>query len=163
MRRIYLYLIPCLFLTINAAAAPLGLSGLSVSIGGGGLTDGYLAGEYDFEISKYVCVGPEFGLGFGDGMAVYAGGAGRLYIIPDEHDVFQPQITFGAGLGHRFDDDETLPDEELTGAYIVAAPGCDFDIPKSPVSPYLGLGGFFFFGDESDAAFIAEIGVRIDL
>jgi hypothetical protein len=134
-----------------------------VGIGPGGLTEGYLAAEYDFEISKYVCVGPKFGLGFGDGMAIYAGGAGRLYIIPDEHKVFQPQVSFGAGFGFRFDDGDTLRDEGLTAGYIVVAPGCDFDIPGSPVSPYVDVGGFFFFGEDSGAEFIAEFGIRIDL
>ncbi len=163
MSKLNILLLTILITAVSASAIPLGINGLTVGVGLGGLTDGYLAAEYDFEISKYVCIGPKFSLGFGDGMAIYAGGAGRLYIIPDDHKVFQPQLSFGAGFGHRFDDDDTFADEALTGVYFVAAPGCDFDIPGSPISPYIDVGGLFFFGEESDAAFIAEFGIRIDL
>lgn len=164
MRRYLVISIILAGLTVTASAIPLGLSGLSVGIAAGGLTSGYLTAEYSFEISRYVCVGPELGLGFGKSIAIYAGGAGRLYVIPDKHEVFQPHLAFGVGFGHRFEDeDNTRERPAMTGAYITAGPGCDFDIPGSPVSPYLDLGGFFFFGDESDADFKAEIGVRIDL
>ena len=164
MRRYIVSLIIIAGLTTVAYAIPLGISGLSVGIAAGGLTSGYLTAEYNFEISKYVCVGPELGLGFGKSIAIYAGGAGRLYVIPDTHEIFQPHLAFGVGFGHRFEDeDERTIRPAMTGAYITAGPGCDFDIPNSPVSPYIDLGGFFFFGDESDSDFKAEIGIRVDL
>ncbi|HUV87995.1 MAG TPA: hypothetical protein VMX79_12900, partial [bacterium] len=59
-----------------AIALPSGLSGLSVGIGAGGLTEGYVQGEYDFMLSQYVCLGPELMLGFGGGGAIYGGAAG---------------------------------------------------------------------------------------
>jgi hypothetical protein len=146
-----------------ALAAPHGLSGLSVGIGAGGLTDGFIQAEYDFILSRYVCLGPELMLGFGGGGAIYGGAAGRYYVIPDTHPIFQPHLVFGAGLAHRFDNEDSQGDQSTTGAYIDLAFGCDFDIPKSPVSPYLDLGGLFFVGDDSDADFKVEVGVRFAL
>ncbi len=150
-----------------AVAAPAGLSGLSVGIGAGGLTEGFIQGEYDFTQSQYVCLGPEVMLGFGGPGAIYGGAAGRFYVIPDEHPIFQPHLAFGLGLAHRFDkdEDERRPEEakgdtSATGAYINFAFGCDFDIPRSPVSPYLDLGGLFFVGSDSDADLKVEVGVR---
>jgi len=144
----------------SALAAPHGLSGLSVGIGAGGITDGFVQGEYDFILSPYVCLGPELALGFGGGGAIYAGAAGRFYVIPDVHPIFQPHLAFGLGLAHGFDNKDTKGDEGKTGAYVNFAFGCDFDIPQSPVSPYLDLGGLFFAGEDSDATFKVEIGVR---
>ena len=143
-----------------AAAAPAGLSGLSVGIGAGGLTDGFIQAEYDFILSRYVCLGPELILGFGGPGAIYGGAAGRFYVIPDEHPVLQPHLAFGAGLAHRFDNEDSRGDQSTTGAYINLTFGCDFDIPRSPVSPYGDLGGLFFAGDDSDADFKVEIGAR---
>jgi len=143
-----------------AIALPSGLSGLSVGIGAGGLTEGYVQGEYDFMLSQYVCLGPELMLGFGGGGAIYGGAAGRFYVIPDLHPIFQPHLAFGLGLAHGFDNEDTRGDEGKTGAYINFAFGCDFDIPRSPVSPYLDLGGLFFAGSDSDADFKVEVGVR---
>ncbi|MEE8638847.1 MAG: hypothetical protein V3T41_00395, partial [bacterium] len=91
---------------------------------------------------------------------------GRFYVIPDEHPIFQPHLAFGLGLAHRFDKDEEQEegrgerDTSATGAYINFAFGCDFDIPRSPVSPYLDLGGLFFVGSDSDADLKVEVGVR---
>jgi hypothetical protein len=146
-----------------ALAAPHGLSGLSVGIGAGGLTDGFIQAEYDFILSRYVCLGPELMLGFGGGGAIYGGAAGRYYVIPDTHPIFQPHLVFGAGLAHRFDNEDSRGDQSTTGAYINLAFGCDFDIPKSPVSPYLDMGGLFFVGDDSDAYFKVEVGARFAL
>jgi hypothetical protein len=143
-----------------AMAAPSGLSGFSVGIGAGGLTDGFIQGEYDYTLSQYVCLGPEVMLGFGGGGAIYGGAAGRFYVIPDEHPIFQPHLAFGLGLAHGFNKKDTKRDEGKTGAYINFAFGCDFDIPQSPVSPYLDLGGLFFAGTDSDASFKVEVGVR---
>jgi len=143
-----------------AIALPSGLSGLSVGIGAGGLTEGYVQGEYDFMLSQYVCLGPELMLGFGGGGAIYGGAAGRFYVIPDLHPIFQPHLAFGLGLAHGFDNEDTRGDEGKTGAYINFAFGCDFDIPRSPVSPYLDLGGLFFAGSDSDADFKVEVGIR---
>ena len=146
----------------SALAAPLGLSGLSVGMGAGGLenTDGYVQGEYDFILSRYVCLGPELALGFGGGGSIQGGVAGRYYVIPDLHPIFQPHLVFGGGLAHHFDDEGH---GSATAAYINLAFGCDFDIPRSPVSPYLHMGGLFYIGSESDADFNAEIGVRFAL
>ncbi len=149
----------------SAGAAPLGLSGLSVGIGAGGLTEGFIQGEYDFTLSQYVCLGPELMLGFGGPGAIYGGAAGRFYVVPDLHPIFQPHLAFGLGLAHRFEEEievreETKVKKGATGAYINFAFGCDFDIPRSPVSPYLDLGGLFFVGDDSDADFKVEVGAR---
>ena len=51
----------------TATALPAGLSGLSFGVGAGALTDGYIQAEFDFMLSQYVCLGPELGMGFGDG------------------------------------------------------------------------------------------------
>ncbi|NIT35041.1 MAG: hypothetical protein GTN49_00845 [candidate division Zixibacteria bacterium] len=146
----------------SAGARPLGLSGLSVGIGAGGLTEGFIQGEYDFMLSQYVCLGPELMVGFGGGGAIYGGAAGRFYVIPDLHPIFQPHIAFGLGLAHRFEKEGDRGEgvESATGAYIDFAFGCDFDIPRSPVSPYLDLGGLFFVGSDSDASFKIEVGIR---
>ncbi len=154
-----------------AVAAPAGLSGLSVGIGAGGLTDGYIQGDYDYTLSQYVCLGPELMLGFGGGGAIYGGAAGRFYVIPDEHPIFQPHLAFGLGLAHSFDKDGDEGqgegrgdhDTSATGAYFNFAFGCDFDIPRSPVSPYLDLGGLFFAGTDTDADFKVEVGIRFAL
>jgi|GEM_PF-2471192 hypothetical protein len=149
----------------SAGALPSGLSGLSVGIGAGGLTDGFIQGEYDFPVSRYVCLGPELMFGFGGPGALYGGAAGRFYVIPDLHPIFQPHLAFGLGVAHRFEEEievreETKVKKSATGAYINFAFGCDFDVPRSPVSPYLDLGGLFFAGTESDADFKVEVGVR---
>lgn len=146
-----------------ATASPLGLSGFSAGIGAGGLTDGYIQGEYDFTLSQYICLGPEFILGFGGGGALYAGCAGRFYVIPDFHEIFQPHLAFGVGVAHGFDKEDTNPDEGKTGVYINFAPGCDFDIPKAPISPYVDLGGLFFAGDDTEADFKVEVGARFNI
>lgn len=143
-----------------ATAAPRGLSGFSVGIGAGGLTTGYIQGEYDFTLSPYVCLGPEAAVGFGDAGALYAGCAGRYYLIPDLHPIFQLHLPFGAGAAIGFDKDETRGDEGGAGIYLHFGFGCDFDIPQAPISPYLDFGGFFVAGDASDADFKVEIGVR---
>jgi hypothetical protein len=163
MRKCVIVLSVIMAAAASALAAPSGLSGLSVGIGAGGLTDGFVQAEYDFLLSRYVCLGPEFMLGFGGGGAIYGGAAGRFYVIPDTHPIFQPHLVFGAGLAHGFDNEDTRGDEGKTGLYIDLAFGCDFDIPKSPVSPYLDLGGLFFAGDDSEASFKVEIGARFAL
>jgi tetratricopeptide (TPR) repeat protein len=150
--------------TSAAIALPQGLSGLTIGVGAGGLADGYVRGELDFMLSRYVCVGPELGLGFGDGRAFYGGGAARVYLIPGLHDVFQPHLAFGLGAAHAFDEDETPKvNEAKTGAYVNVAAGCDFDIPRVPVSSYVDAGGLFFPGDEANNDFKIEVGVRFSM
>lgn len=147
-----------------AFALPYGLSGLTFAVGAGGLAGGYVGGEVDFMLSRYVCLGPELAVGFGGGRAVYGGAAGRFYIVPDLHDVFQPHLAFGLGAARAFDDEDTKKvDEGETGAYIDLGCGCDFDVPWSPASTYLGAGAAFFAGDETETDFKAEVGVRIGL
>ena len=148
---------------VTAAALPTGLSGLSFGVGAGGMTDGYIQAEFDFMLSQYICLGPELGMGFGDGGAIFAGGAGRLYVIPTYDYVAQPHMTFGGGVAHQFEDEDSSREEERTGGYITFGAGCDFDIPQSPVTPYLDLGGFFFAGSDSEADFKIEIGVRFNI
>ena len=143
-----------------AIAAPRGLSGLSVGIGAGGLTTGYIQGEYDFTLSQYVCLGPEVAIGFGGPGALYGGCAGRYYVIPDLHPIFQPHLAFGAGAAIGFDDDKNRGDDGGGGIYLHFAFGCDFDIPRAPISPYLDFGGFFVAGSASAATFKVEIGAR---
>jgi hypothetical protein len=147
----------------TGVALPAGLSGLSFGVGAGGMTDGYIQAEFDFMVSQYVCLGPELGMGFGDGGAIFAGAAGRFYVIPDYNYVAQPHMTFGAGIAHQFENEDSAREEERTGGYIAFGAGCDFDIPQSPVTPYLDLGGFFFAGKDSDADFKIEIGVRFNI
>lgn len=146
--------------TSAAIALPQGLSGLTIGVGAGGLADGYVGGERNFMLSRYVCIGPEFALGFGGGRAFYGGGAARLYLIPGLHDVFQPHLALGLGAAHAFDKDDTKVNEAKTGAYVNFAVGCDFDIPQVPVSSYVDAGGLFFGGDEADRGFKVEVGVR---
>ncbi len=137
---------------------------MTFGVGAGGLAGGYVGGELDFMLSRYVCVGPELALGFGDGRAFYGGGAARVYLIPDLHDVFQPHLAFGLGAAHAFDEDDTPNvDEAKTGAYVNVAVGCDFDIPRVPVSSYVDVGGLFFAGDEANTDFKVEVGVRFSM
>lgn len=163
MRKGTIALILFLAAAATATALPTGLSGLSFGVGAGGLTDGYIQGEFDFMLSPYICLGPELGMGFGDGGAIFAGAAGRFYVIPTYNYVAQPHMTFGAGIAHQFEDEDSVREEERTGGYITFGAGCDFDIPQSPVTPYLDLGGFFFAGEDSEAAFKIEIGVRFNI
>jgi hypothetical protein len=148
----------------GAFALPHGLSGLTFAVGAGGLAEGYVGGEVDFMLSRYVCLGPELALGFGGGRAVYGGAAGRFYVVPDLHDIFQPHLAFGLGAARAFDDEDTKKvDEGETGAYIDFGFGCDVDVPWSPASTYLGAGAAFFAGDETETDFKVEVGVRIGL
>ncbi len=150
--------------TSAAIALPHGLSGVTFGVGAGGLVDGYVGGELDSMLSRYVCVGPEFALGFGGGRAVYGGGAGRLYLIPGLHDVFQPHLAFGLGAAHAFDEKDTRKvDEAKTRAYANVAVGCDFDIPGVPISSYVDAGGLFFSGGEAKNDFKVEVGVRFSV
>ncbi len=149
--------------TSAAIALPQGLSGVTIGVGAGGLADGYFGGELDSMLSRYVCIGPEFALGFGDGRAFYGGGAARVYLIPDLHDVFQPHLAFGLGAAHAFDEEDTKVDEGKTGAYVNVAVGCDFDIPRVPVSSYVDAGGLFFAGGEANSDFKIEVGVRFSM
>lgn len=150
--------------TSAAIALPHGLSGLTFGLGAGGLADGYAGGELDFMLSPYVCVGPEFALAFGDGSAVYGGAAGRVYIIPGHHNIFQPHVAFGLGVAHAFDKDITPKvDEARTGAYVNVAGGCDFDVPRVPISSYVDAGGLFFLGAEAEKGFKVEVGVRLSV
>ncbi len=146
--------------TSAAIALPHGLSGLTFGVGAGGLADGYVGGERDFMLSRYVCVGPEFALGFGGGRAFYGGAAARFYAIPGLHDVFQPHLAFGLGAAHAFDEADTKINEAKTGAYVNFAAGCDFDIPRVSLSPYVDAGVLFFVGEEADTGFKIEVGVR---
>lgn len=150
--------------TSAAIALPHGLSGLTFGVGAGGLADGYVGGERDFMLSRYVCVGPEFALGFGGGRAFYGGAAARFYVIPGLHDVFQPHLAFGLGAAHAFDEDDTPKvNEAKTGAYVNFGVGCDFDIPRVPVSSYVDAGGLFVGGDEANNDFKIEVGVRFSM
>jgi hypothetical protein len=154
-------------LVLGAAAAalavPHGLSGVSFGVGAPGLADVYMVGEIDLRLSDFVCLGWELGMGFGHGGVAFAGAAGRFYVIPHYDYVTQPYMSFGGGIARRFDDKDSAEDEESTGGYITFGAGTDFDIPDSPVSPYLDLGGHFFAGDESEAAFKIEIGARFNV
>ena len=146
--------------TSAAIALPHGLSSLTFGVGAGGLADGYIGGERNFMLSPYVCIGPEFALGFGGGRAFYGGAAARFYVIPSLHDVFQPHLAFGLGAAHALDEDDTKINEAKTGAYVNFAAGCDFDIPRVSVSPYVDAGVLFFVGEEADTGFKVEVGVR---
>ena len=165
MKKLSCCFVMVLVLAAGALAAPRGLSGLCLGIGAGGIGDGYVQGEFDFPVSHSVCLGPELALGFGGWMSGYLGGAGRWYFIPDNA-IFQPGLAFSAGLAHAFDnnsDNHPFGDNSgWTGAYFRAAVGCDFDIPNSPVSPYVDLGGMFLAGDGSDSDLNAELGIRIE-
>ncbi len=147
-----------------AFALPHGLSGLTFGVGAGGVAGGYVGGEFDFMLSRYGCLGPEFAFGFGEGRAIYGGAAARFYVIPDLHDIFQPHLALGLGAAHAFDDEDTpKTDEAETGPYVNVAVGCDADIPRTPISSFLDAGAAFFAGGETKTDFKVEVGVRISM
>jgi hypothetical protein len=127
----------------------------------GGFEDGYFQGEFDFRLSPYVCLGPEIGYGFGGPGVFFAGAAGRLYFIPQMDTVPQPHLAFGGGIAQYFSDpDREWHKEDEAGVYFTFAPGCDFEIPQTPIAPYADMGGVFYLGDHSDASFRLEFGIR---
>ncbi len=135
---------------------------MTFGFGSGGLANGYVGGELDYMLSRYFCVGPEFAVGFGDDSAVYGGAAGRFYVIPRLHDIFQPHAALAVGVAHGFDRNDTLKvDEARTGLYVNVAGGCDFDIPRVPISSYVDAGSLIFIGTEVEKGFKVEVGVRI--
>jgi len=144
---------------VAASAAPTGLSGVTLGPGIGGFEDGYIQAEFDFRLSPYVCLGPEIGYGFGGPGVFFAGAAGRLYFIPQMNVIPQPHLAFAGGIAHFFEEEHFERSDE-TGVYFTFAPGCDFEIPGSPVAPYADIGGMFFIGDHSDADFRLEVGIR---
>lgn len=161
MKKWFVVAAAILVMVAAAGALPSGLSGITLGPGIGGFVDGYIQGEFDFALSPYVCLGPEIGYGFGGAGTFFLGGAGRLYFIPQVNSIAQPHLAFGAGMAHYFDDSEhEWNNENDTGMYFTFAPGCDFEIPHSPVTPYADIGGLFYIGDDSDADFRLEVGIR---
>jgi hypothetical protein len=144
-----------------AAALPTGLSGLGV--GGGGLfgdgSAGFVQAEFDFAIPPYASLGPEVGGLFGGRTtALFLGGEGRVYFIPNYNIIIQPHAVFGGGVAIDFEGDTDV------AGYIQFGGGMDFDVPAAPMAPYFDMGALIGFGGGgSDAAFKLEGGVRFNL
>lgn len=163
-----------LALTMAASAAwavPHGIAGPSVGFGGLLGDMGFIGGELNFASPPYISWGPEAMLAFGGGVAVFGGVEGRVYIIPNYNYLAQPYFAFGGGFGAKFDDDggdqnqpEPADDNDThIGGYIHFGVGNDFDIPNTPIVPFIDLGGFVFISDKTDALFKIEIGVRFGM
>jgi hypothetical protein len=161
-------------LVTTAAAAwgiPHGIAGPAVGFGGLLGDMGFIGGELNFARPPYISWGPEAMLAFGGGVAVFGGAEGRVYIIPNYNYLAQPYFAFGGGFGAKFDDDGGDPkkpeqaDDNDThiGGYIHFGVGNDFDIPNTPIVPYIDLGGLVFISDKTDALFKIEIGVRFGM
>ena len=157
-----------LVIITTASAAwglPHGIAGPAVGFGGLLGDMGFIGGELNFAQPPYISWGPEAMLAFGGGVAVFGGAEGRVYIIPNYNYLAQPYFAFGGGFGAKFDDDGGRNEEEADGdthigGYIHFGVGNDFDIPDTPIVPYIDLGGLVFISDDTDALFKIEIGVR---
>ncbi len=154
----------------TAWAIPHGIAGPSVGFGGLLGDMGFIGGELNFARPPYVSWGPEAMLAFGGGVAVFGGVEGRVYVIPNYNYLAQPYFAFGGGFGAKFDDDgddqqpEPAEDDDThIGGYIHFGVGNDFDIPNTPIVPFIDLGGFVFISDKTDALFKIEIGVRFGM
>lgn len=69
----------------SALALPRGLSGIGSGFGlfvGAEGAAPFIQGEFDFQISPYVAIGPELGAVFGEGTTLLTGGEARVYVIP---------------------------------------------------------------------------------
>jgi len=151
------------------AAWPLanGLSGVTFTGGVGGPSHGYVSGEYSFPIGLYMCLGPELGAGFGNGGAIFFGGAGRLYLNRGGGSAIQPHLYLSGGLATANDEGATVDpnptDRADTGGFIKFGAGCDLDIPESPIGPFLNLGAFYFPSREPAVGFIFGAGIRLNV
>jgi len=163
----------CAVLGLAAALAapafpvPDGLAGPSVGFGGILGDQGFVGGELDFGAPPSFSWGPEAMLAFGGGVGILGGVAGRFYIIPNYDYLVQPYLPFGGGGFVYFtnDGDDTPHDpgggtETTGGGYLHFGGGTDFDIPETPIVPYIDLGALVYISGDTSAAFKIEIGVR---
>jgi hypothetical protein len=145
-----------------------GLSGFTFAGGYGGPAEGYVSGEYSFPIGLYMCLGPELGAGFGNGGAIFFGGAGRLYLNRFNGSAIQPHLFLGGGLATA-NYERVKPGEPRgdTSGYFKAGGGCDVDLPESPISPFFNLGAFViplpFPSRETEVGFTVGAGIRLNV
>ena len=139
-----------------------GLSGFTFAGGGGGPSAGYVSGEYSFPLGPYLCLGPELGAGFGNGGAIFFGGAGRFYLNRASASIFQPHLFLGGGFATA-NDEAAAVDRGDTGGYLHFGGGCDLDIPESPIGPFFNLGAFVFPSREPAVGFIFGAGIRLNV
>ncbi|UCH79007.1 MAG: hypothetical protein JSU81_03400 [Candidatus Coatesbacteria bacterium] len=143
-------------------ALPNGLSGFSCAGGVGGPTTGYVTGEYSFPFGLRAALGPEVGVGFGDGSAFFAGGAVRVYVFADSFSIAQPHLYLSGGLAVA--DDETVGTNGAeTGPYLDFGAGCDVDLPDSPMGPFVDLGAFVSPGGDPKVGFKIGGGLRLNI
>ena len=151
------------------AAWPLanGLSGCTFAGGYGGPSDGYVSGEYSFPIGLYMCLGPELGAGFGNGGALFFGGAGRLYLNRDTASSVQPHLFLSGGLATANDEGAVGADRADTSGFVKFGAGCDIDIPDSPLGPFVNVGAFVFPWRiplrDTEVGFMFGAGIRLNV
>jgi len=144
-------------------ALPNGLSGASFAGGAGGPAAGYVSGEYSFPVGVRAALGPEIGIGFGDGSAFFAGGGCRVYVWPaDSPSLVQPHLYLSGGLA-VVDEEANGVNGAYTGAYVDFGAGCDVDIPDVPLSPFAAVGGNVSPGSKSGIAFKIGGGLRLNV
>jgi hypothetical protein len=146
------------------AAWPLanGLSGCTFAAGRGGPSNSYVSGEYSFPLGPYICLGPELGGGFGDGGAIFFGGAGRLYLNRDTGSAIQPHLFLSGGFATA-NDEGAATDRADTGGFLKIGGGCDVDIRQSPIGPFFDLGAFVFPSSERTVGFMFGAGIRLNV
>jgi len=152
-----------------AFALPSGQSGLNFGGGAivGGDTYGFIQGEFDFGLPPYVTLGPEIGVGFGDGTLLTPGLECRIYLIPTREIIPQPYIAFSGGFAAFWFESHFwgFPISDFFyGGYMNFDGGLDVDVPKTLISPYVEAGGMVFIaGGGADGAFRIEGGLRFDV
>lgn len=164
MRNVFIVVVAAVAVAASVVTAlPRGLSNVGVGFGGlfGDGSAGFIQAEYDFALPPYVSLGPELGLLFGDGTALNMGAEARVYFIPHYNIMPQPYAVFGGGLLIAFDRGPN-DDTDVLG-YLQFGAGLDLDLAEGPIVPYFSMGGLVAFGDDSDAAFKLEGGLRFDI
>jgi hypothetical protein len=146
----------------NSWALPNGLSGFACAGGVGGPTTGYVTGEYSFPFGLRAALGPEVGVGFGDGSAFFAGGACRVYLFATSPSIAQPHLYLSGGLAVA-DKETNGVNGADTGAYLDFGAGCDVDIPDSPMGPFVDLGAFVSPGGDPKIGFKFGGGFRLNI
>lgn len=162
MKMVLIIVVAATLAASAATAEPTGLSGLGLGMGGqftGGVSQGRLGGQFDFELSPYVSLGPEIMFSYGDGFpSMTVGAETRIYFIPKYDLNIQPHALAGGGYGGLF-----ANGGHISFGYIHAGGGMDFDVPETPMAPYFDAGGLFWIGAGAAAWFSVEGGIRLDV
>lgn len=146
-----------LFATATASLAlPRGLSGFSLGFGAifPDYSPGLIQVEYDYGITSFLSLGPEFYLII-DHFMVGGGAEAKVYVIPHLNSVVQPFGSFG-GYG-------AVSVQNILGFILHShfGIGTDIDVPNSKISPYLDAStGYSVTGGGNEFTHKVEAGIR---